>query len=80
MPCVILLADSDEIRIVKSDWVEKVNNAESRTNGTPPHIALKFFHSPNKQQQANFELEPVADFHLNQTACYFGYVLKICGK
>lgn len=80
MPCVILLEESSQIRIIKTAWVEKVNSADSRTSGTPPNIPVKIFYSPNKQLPADFQLKPEVDFDPEQTACYTGYVLKIFGK
>lgn len=79
MPCVVL---TDEIKIVKSEWVEKVNSAESRISGIPPNVLVKIFHSSNKHQQPNFQLEPQEDEDLEQGDSYveYGYVLKICGE
>lgn len=81
MPCVILVEETNEIKIVKSDWVQNVNTAGSRTVGTSPNVAAKIFHSHSKKQKANFELELLTEFDWEQNVCfcYHGYVLNICG-
>lgn len=80
MPCVVFMDEAETIQIVRTDWVEEVNSAESRINGTPPNRLVKIFYSPNKRQKPDFELEIREDFDCERTACYYGYVLKIFGK
>lgn len=82
MPCVIFVKSNSELKIVKSEWVQNVNKAESRTVGTPPNVVVKVFHSHNPKQKSNFDLEVVSEFDFKQNVCfcYEAYVLTICGK
>lgn len=77
MPCVVLINDY-KIKILKSEWTQNVNKAVSRVKGISPSV--KIFYAPNKQQKPNFELRCEANFHPKRAACYYGSVLKICGK
>lgn len=80
MPCVVLLKATGMFKIIRSDWIENLNSAESRTHGTPPNVPVKIFFSPNKMMRADFQLKVRKRFHLRATACYIAYVLKICGE
>lgn len=79
MPCCVLLKNSGEIIILKSAWCEKLNKAESRIHGCRPWEMVKIFYSPDKKKRADFRLQIMKTFHHNRMACYYGYVMKICG-
>lgn len=80
MPCVVYLYYPDEIVIVKSAWCEKMNTADILNTGSRPGEVMLIFHSPDKTAKADFELEPRNIYNDAITACYYGYVLQICGK
>lgn len=79
MPAVVLLKKSLEIKIIRSDWVNK-SQAELRNGGIRPNVPVKIFYSPNKMQPADFRLVPQSVFDRHATACYVAFVLKITGE
>lgn len=79
MPCVVLLRQSKKILIVKSVWVQDLNGAKNRNEGKSRGV-LKIFFSPDKSRKPDFQMRSAAVFHPAKTACYVGFILKICGK
>lgn len=80
MPCVVYLADSKEILIVKSAWCQNIDTADNRNGGLRPGEEMIIFVSPNKTDTADFELEPKLVYDASIAACYYGFVLQHCGK
>lgn len=80
MPCCVLLKNSDDMIIVKSAWCEKLNKAASRIHGCHPWEMMKIFYSPDRTKRANFHLQVMRTFIDTRMACYYGFVVKICGK
>lgn len=79
MPAVVLLKKSLQIKIIRTDWVNK-SQAELRNGGIRPNVPVKIFYSKNKLLSADFRLVPQRDFDRNADACYLAFVLKITGK
>lgn len=79
MPCVILL-DDYTIIVVKDAWVDNLNDAENPNVGMDVNKIVKKIYSKNKSAKANFRLKPMEDIDTEQTGCYIGNVLNICGK
>lgn len=66
--------------MVKTSWCEKLKGADPKNSGVLPTKTVKIFYSGDTAQKANFDLEVVERFDENVPACYFGYVLFMCGK
>lgn len=80
MPCVVYLQRSKGLIVVKSAWCDKINDAKSINSGLHPGRKRKIFFSPEKKAKADFQMEPKTVFDGNIAACYFGFVLRNCGK
>lgn len=80
MPSVVCFEYSGEIKVVKTAWCEKLKSADPKNSGVLPTKIIKIFYSNNTAQKANFGLEVVEEFDENVPACYYGYVLYMCGK
>lgn len=74
-----MLENSGEMKIIRSDWVNK-SQADLRNGGVLPSEAVKIFYSRNKVLTANFEIESQLVFDRNATACYSAFVLKMTGE
>lgn len=79
MPMVVMLANSGEMKIIRSDWVNK-SQADLRNGKVVPSEEVKIFYSPNKMRSADFRLASQWVFDRNATACYTAYLLKMTGE
>lgn len=74
-----MLENSGEMKIIRSDWVNK-SQADLRNGGVLASEAVKIFYSRNKVLSADFNLESQMVFNRNATACYSAFVLNMTGE
>lgn len=80
MPCVLYAEKTRDIIIVKRSWCENIKCAETVNKGITRTKRVKFFYSNEKTHKPNFELDTEDEFDAEKNACYFGFILHICGK
>lgn len=80
MPCVVRFDDSRIMKVVKTSWCENLKSANIKNIGFSHSTFVKIFYSQDTSQKPNFGLEIKEIFDEETPACYYGFVLRICGE
>lgn len=80
MPYVVRFEYSGVMKVVKTSWCERLKCADLKNKGFRVSTFVKVFYSKDTTQQPDFELETKETFDEGTPACYYGFVLRICGE
>lgn len=70
----------NDVKVIKSSWIECAKSAESKNCGIKPSKEVKIFHSTRPNQKADFSLEGEYFFDEDKTGCYIGFLLAVFGE
>lgn len=80
MYSLVKIKNSEAEFIVKTEWIEGMDDACTKMYGIKTRKQRTIFYSPLTNATPNFSLDLRSSFCCTDVACYRGYVIKTFGK